>query len=419
MIQSAEKQTGLSPSAGSASDHRTSVRLVRICVFLGIILFNLIVRMSRTFSDRYTAVIFPIWGKTLGRLTSLFPFSVGEWAILFGLGWLFVLMILLILWGAESLRQRRRSRRKRNLQTDEKTADPAEQTDASARPWSRRAKRMLSRTINLLLGIGVIMSLNCFVLYQCTPIDPAAGSRSYTQPELAALRDLIVTECNERSLQVPRDPSGEVIFTGVPEEEARAALNTLGHRLLPRLSGWSVRPKTFFFSDFISQQHMMGYYFPFTMEANINGRMETLNKPFAMCHELAHTHGYLYEDEANLIGFLACLSSDDPVFVYSGYLGVLNYVNNDFYRSAGKEVYATHPAISDQVWLDARFLSEESWAAVEKHALIDTETVHTAADTFIDQNQKLNGIADGKASYTRVVGLLLSYYSGQAAYLPR
>ena len=62
-------------------------------------------------------------------------------------------------------------------------------------------------------------------------------------------------------------------------------------------------------------------------------------------------------------------------------------------------------------------MSEESRAAVEKHAIFDTETVRSAADTFIDQNQKLNGISDGKASYTRVVGLLLSYYSGQAAYL--
>ena len=174
---------------------------------------------------------------------------------------------------------------------------------------------------------------------------------------------------------MPRDDDGKVVFAGVPEEEARASVNRLGERLFPRLSGFSVRPKTFVLSDFVSQQYICGYYFPFTMEANINGRMEALNKPFTMCHELAHTHGYLYEDEANLIGFLACLTSGDPAFVYSGYLGVLYYVDNDF--------------------------------------------VHEAADTFIDQNQKLNGISAGKAAYTHVVGLLLSYYAGNASYLSR
>ncbi|MBQ3791305.1 MAG: DUF3810 domain-containing protein [Lachnospiraceae bacterium] len=417
MSRRQENSISIPKGSDPSRQRRISARLIRICVFLGIVLFNLVVRLSREFSDWYTASIFPVWGKTLGRFTSLFPFSVGEWAILFGLSWLFIQGILLLLWGAEHLRSRRHKRgKKARSQAEDKPVEPEPATRVD-RPWSRRARRMLGGTINILLGIGVIMSLNCFVLYQCTPIDPPATSRSYTQTELAALRDLIVTECNERSVQVPRDPAGEVIFAGTPADEARAAMDTLGKRLLPRLSGWSVRPKTFFFSDFISQQHMMGYYFPFTMEANINGRMETLNKPFTMCHELAHTHGYLYEDEANLIGFLACLSSEDPVFVYSGYLGVLNYVNNDFYRSVGKEIYAQHPVIEDQVWLDARFLSEESWAAVEEHALFDTETVHSAATTFIDQNQKLNGIADGKASYTRVVGLLLSYYSGQAAYL--
>ena len=66
---------------------------------------------------------------------------------------------------------------------------------------------------------------------------------------------------------------------------------------------------------------------------------------------------------------------------------------------------------------DNLFLSEESWNTVEKNTILDTELVHRAANTFIDQTQKLNGVAAGKASYTHVVGLLLSYYAGDAVYL--
>ena len=92
-------------------------------------------------------------------------------------------------------------------------------------------------------------------------------------------------------------------------------------------------------------------------------------------------------------------------------------MDNDFYKTYGKKGYLSHVEISPQVWKDTRFLSDESWKEVEDNAVIDTETVKQAADTFIDQNQKLNGISDGKASYSRVVGLLLSYYSGEATYL--
>lgn len=81
---------------------------------------------------------------------------------------------------------------------------------------------------------------------------------------------------------------------------------------------------------------MLGYYFPFSMEANYNKVAYVTNLPVTMCHELAHLKGYIQEDEANFIGFLACISSDDLLFQYSGYLSVLNYVNNDFMKLLGK-----------------------------------------------------------------------------------
>ncbi|MFQ8979614.1 MAG: DUF3810 family protein [Waltera sp.] len=44
-----------------------------------------------------------------------------------------------------------------------------------------------------------------------------------------------------------------------------------------------------------------------------------MEKPATMCHELAHIRGYIYEDEANFIAFLACVESDDSTFQYAGY----------------------------------------------------------------------------------------------------
>jgi hypothetical protein len=146
------------------------------------------------------------------------------------------------------------------------------------------------------------------------------------------------------------------------------------------------------------------------MEASINGLMSIGNKPFTMCHELAHTRGYIFEDEANLIGFLACINSDDVFFQYSGYLSMLNYVNNTFYRSVDIDTYNSHVKVSDLVWYDDQFLTKEAWEYVNSHSILPTETVKKAADTFVDTTLKVNGVTEGMLSYNHFVDLLLTHY---------
>ena len=160
---------------------------------------------------------------------------------------------------------------------------------------------------------------------------------------------------------------------------------------------------------------MQGYFFPFTMEANINEIMKILHKPATMCHELAHLHGFLQEDEANLIGYLACINSEDVFFQYSGYLSVLNYLDNDYYRAVGgsRQDYLSHVQILPAVRMDNQFLSEEAWEAVERKAVIPTETVDKISDEIVEVTLIMNGVKDGAMSYCRVVGLLLDYYSIQ------
>ena len=70
--------------------------------------------------------------------------------------------------------------------------------------------------------------------------------------------------------------------------------------------------------------------------------------------------------------------------------------------------------VEAQVWTDNIFVTQEEWDRINAKALIDTEVVDKAADVFIDTNLKVNGIADGKVSYSRVVRLLLQYYRAVA-----
>ena len=148
------------------------------------------------------------------------------------------------------------------------------------------------------------------------------------------------------------------------------------------------------------------------MEANYNQVMYIMNLPAAMCHELSHLRGYIFEDEANFISYLACIQSEDPVFRYSGYLSVLNYLDNDFYDAVGRDAerYFAQPHVLAQVREDNMFLTREEWERINKAAVIDTETVDEVSDVLMDVTLKANGVQDGIISYDRVVELLLLYY---------
>ncbi len=99
------------------------------------------------------------------------------------------------------------------------------------------------------------------------------------------------------------------------------------------------------------------------------------------------------------------------LFQYSGYLSVLNYLDNDFYKAVGKDAkkYLEQPRIEEQVYEDKVFVTQKEWERIEKKAWISTETVEQVSDAFIETNLKVNGVADGKLSYSRVVRLLLQY----------
>lgn len=382
-------------------------------VFVGLLavmlLLNVLAWSSTAFCDWYIGHVFPIWVNTYGRLTGLFPFSVGEWMIVAGVILVAVALGMvpwLLLFGTLCLIRRR--------------------------PICRRffgfAKYFYRAFAWILLAVSIVMTLNCFILYHAStfsenyfPEQAGKTSEDYSTEDLLRLYNLVVTECNRLSETVQRDEEGRAVYSGDMQQQARLSMQRLGAEY-PRLDGWYPRPKLMFFSDFMCQQYMEGYYFPFSMEANINQVMELMNRPSAMCHELAHLRGYIFEDEANFISYLACIQSGDDTFVYSGYLSVLYYVYRDVEKALKQDPTILQQCseelkpvgVKEIVWQDAVFVSEEEWDRINGKALIDTETVDKASDVFIDTNLKVNGVADGSISYSRVVLLLLQYYSDSA-----
>lgn len=375
---------------------------------VGVVVINAASWMSVGFSDWYIRNIFPVWLNTYARLTSKIPVSVGEIML--------VLAVAVTLFGISFFVW--------NLVKKGK--------------YKKEVRRFGVFYARTALVVCYVMTFNCFILYHSSSFSEKymkdnSGSgmmvagisdnlaaqvrmekEGYTKKELAALRDYIVKKCNELETEIMRDDSGTAYYDGDLIEASRQAMMALG-REYDQLGGFYVTPKYLACSEFFSQQYIMGYYFPFSLEANINSIMYITNVAPTVCHELAHTKGFIFEDDANMIGFLACIKSDDPFLQYCGYLSVLNYVNNDFYDSleGNMEAYKRHVRIRDAVADDNIFLTREEWKTVEKKAVIKTSTVKSVSSTLMDTTLKLNGVDEGVEQYNNVVGLLLQYYDGE------
>lgn len=379
-------------------------KIIYVIGMLGVIILNYLAWRSREFCDWYIDHIFPVWLNTYARLTSALSISVGEIMLIlavgitaFGIGFFIYNLI-------------RRGKYTTGLLKYGRTY-----------AW-------------IVLVVGYVMTLNCFILYHATGFaqkymvketgtmvvdmsDTAVvevdtkGKSAYTRKNLATLRDYLVEQCNTLADQIDRDEQGTAVYSGDLIAESVHAMEAMGQQY-DRLSGYYVTPKYLKCSELFSQQYIMGYYFPFSMEANINSVMYITNVAPTVCHELAHTKGFIFENDANMIGYLACIQSDDTFLQYCGYLSVLNYVNNDFYKSVNKSTYKKHVRISDRVADDNVFLTREDWQAVEKKAVVKTSTVKKVSNNFLNTNLKLNGVDEGIQQYNEVVNLLLDYYDG-------
>lgn len=436
-----------------------------ICLCLALAL-EVLACSAEAFTVFYVDKVFPIITLPLSFISGLFPFSVGEILIELGVVLLFVGVVASIVAAVPKVMSAVPKivtthtdvgEEIRNLGKEAKGV-VAIPTDLPAMPKTVTTPKKVATSQNVepsgwekylivykkymtllwfLIGVySLIMVLNCFILYQYPPMHMASAddiSKELTDSydvvpvadvisetadgseELSKLRDMVVLKANYLATQMERNEKGEVI--GKSREElislSKASMRKLADEGYPRLSGFYPDFKYFNDSKFFSKQDMLGYYFPYSMEANVNRLMYSTNFPHSICHELSHLKGYLLEDEANFIGYLACMESGDDLFEYSAILSVLGYIDNDFFDSLGRDFdkYFQHPVISDMVLADDIFLTDEVRRMVDDSGILDSETVKEASNTFTDTVLTTNGVSDGIKSYSRVVQLLLDYYS--------
>lgn len=324
------------------------------------------------FAQWYATVVYPLYVGSVGRLTGIFPFSVVEF-LLYGL--LLGMTVSIIYTVIKVIRERR-----------------------LARPLGTWFSWMFLAGGILFVWYGA----GCGVNYHRTSFSREAGIYAvpYDTGELEAVCAWLSGEVNRRSALVARDENGIMVLEGGAADAAVDAMSALGETF-SGLSGTYPRPKPVTVSEILSCQGLSGIYSPFTAEANYNADMTPYNIPFTLCHELSHLKGYMEEQEANFIAFLASIGSERMDFQYSGYLMGWIYCTNALYELEPEEYLNILSGMNDDVLADLRDNSA-FWASYDG-------SISRMSDWMNDTYLKANGQADGIASYNKMVDLIISY----------
>ena len=263
----------------------------------------------------------------------------------------------------------------------------------------RRALRVaLSHLLLLAAVLLFLYSANCGVnYYRSSFVDQQSViDARFTEDQLAEFCEYIAAQIKDSS-QADEYPAGRELLN-----TARVSMYELSEEY-PVLQGFYPAPKQIgILSRVFSAMGVSGIYSPFTVEANINGEMPAIEKPFTACHELSHLRGFMNEGEANYIGWLACIGSEDRSFNRSGWLIAWNHAGGVLRRIDPERYAALYKQLPDEA---IRELEDNHifWASHESKA-------SDVQDRLNDSYLKANGQQEGVQSYGRLTTLMLMWY---------
>ena len=327
----------------------------------------------RDFSEWFALHVQPLWQGSMGRFTSIFPFSVNEIVI-------YIAILAAVFFLVRDITRLFKGTAKHLWLLS----------------WLRMAV-LISGILFLMSTVGSGVNFSRYTFAEKTGLSTAGG----TVDELEALCRRMVDGVNQYVDLVERDEDGCCIVADTLGQDSINAMKKLAETY-DFLDVYYVRPKAILWSEFMSHANFTGIYSPFTGESQYNALIPQYNLPHTVCHELSHSAGFEREDEANFIGFLACLESDDPAFVYSGYLLGYIYATNALYSADYDRFLEARKGLDPKASHDLD-VNTEYWSRYKGK-------VAEVSDQINNSTLEFHGVEDGVKSYGRVVDLMIAWY---------
>jgi hypothetical protein len=351
-------------------------------------------------ADRVERTFVPYVGPAVSlvpqTVTSLVPFSVAEWVCAVAIGGSIVLLV----------RTGRRLWR-----------SPGERGAIVA--------AAILRAVVAGSWIGIVFYASWGLAYGRAPLEARLGwgtgmPRDLDLPrdELERLAADLVERVNDLYLEIHGWPDAFTV-TAAPQglAEVDRAVDA-GWERAAYVLGLDVqalrsrgRAKPLLLSPIFSVLGLGGFYFPFTGEANVNDMPPDWQLAHTIAHEKAHQRFFAPENEANFMGFVACVSSPDVFVRYAGWLFAQRQALRTLLRQdpAAFQDLVTDRLPGVQRDVDA---ARMFWARYEG-------PIATLSDQVNDAYLRANAVQGGVQSYSRSFELYVRWVrAGRPGALP-
>lgn len=339
---------------------------------------------STDFANWYSFNIYPIIQKIFAFISGLFPFSVAEIAlILIVLGVVGVVIFGIIRLIIRIAKKQRKEKK----------------------PLKPRILSAVSTVSMIAALVAFIFVFNCGINYYRSPFSAYSGLEigKYSKEQVLEVLEYVIAETNKAANEIELNENGICVLPENHLDIETEAMKKLAEEY-PVMNAYYPHAKPVaILSPLWCYTKIVGIFVPFTMEANYNTCDTPESIGHNICHELSHLTGFMREDEANFVAYLACRESDNAYLRFSGYQAALHFLLNAYYPEVEFEEYMRVYSLVDPIITNHNRNSNEFWSQYNT-------PVAEVSDVINDTYLKINNQTDGTKSYGRMVDLVIADY---------
>lgn len=341
----------------------------------------------------YTTRIYPIIGTLLSPISGFFPFAVGDIFIALSIAWV-------IFYPIYEIGLRKKLARRYFFLAAKKGCYP-------------KKKVVFGRVAEFLLWVYAWFYIAWGLNYSQPNIYDRIGMKPVEVSEAKFKAFAYQYADSLNALSIPSDIAGSSIFSdsivddGLKNRVRDAVLkeyNKIGYKEgINAPFNQHPHAKTMVFTPLSSMSGVTGSMGPFFCEFTLNGDILPHDYPATYAHEFAHFLGVANEGEANFYSYIVCTVSADKLVRFSGYYHIFFHVLNNVFDILGEkegERFLKHirPEIIQLAKSDRRY-----WLGKRCKAL------DAAQDFIFELYLRGNHVAEGRKSYSGVIGLILAW----------
>ena len=358
-------------------------------LLLVLLLLVTLVKMIPLWGFIYTTRIYPIIGTLLSPISGFFPFAVGDIFIALSIAWVIFYPIYEI-----GLRKKL-ARRYFFL--------------AAKRGSYSKKKVVFGRVAEYLLGVYAWFYIAWGLNYSQPNIYDRIGMKpvEVSEAKFKAFAYQYADSLNALSISEKSFFSDSIADDGLKNRVWDAILkeyNKIGYKEgINAPFNQHPHAKTMVFTPLSSMSGVTGSMGPFFCEFTLNGDILPHDYPATYAHEFAHFLGVANEGEANFYSYIVCTASADKQVRFSGYYHIFFHVLNNVFDILGEkegERFLKHirPEIIQLAKSDRHY-----WLSKRCKAL------DAAQDFIFELYLRGNHVAEGRKSYSGVIGLILAW----------